>query len=58
MSKRDRPAKNPGGVQCERCDAIFVGEEWHTLCGICIDVVAAAIAKDQGEFVKLDVPPT
>jgi hypothetical protein len=25
---RDRPAKNPGGMQCERCDEIFIGEAW------------------------------
>lgn len=33
--KKDRPAKNPGGVECERCGCIFIGEEWHSLCGIC-----------------------
>lgn len=44
---RDRPAKNPGGMQCERCDEIFIGEEWHTLCGVCVQVVADEIAAMQ-----------
>lgn len=35
MSERDRPAKNPGGMQCQDCDKIFVGEEWHAFCAIC-----------------------
>ena len=35
MGKRDRPAKNPGGMQCEACDEIFVGEPWHRFCALC-----------------------
>lgn len=34
-AKRDRPATNPGGMQCDACDEIFIGEEWHSLCAIC-----------------------
>jgi len=34
---RDRPAANPGGMQCERCDEIFIGEEWHACCAICLE---------------------
>lgn len=33
---RDRPANNPGGMQCERCDEIFIGEEWHSCCAVCL----------------------
>lgn len=32
---RDRPATNPGGMQCEACDEIFIGEEWHSYCAVC-----------------------
>jgi rubredoxin len=31
----DRPAANPGGMQCEDCGAIFVGAEWHARCAVC-----------------------
>ena len=44
---RDRPAKNPGGMQCERCDEIFIGDEWHAFCGICIQQIAGDIAAEQ-----------
>ena len=42
---RDRPAKNPGGMQCERCDEIFIGEEWHAFCAICVQKNADEIAR-------------
>src|SRR5687768_5427237 len=36
MSKPyDRPAANPGGMDCQECGVIFVGEEWHQLCAVC-----------------------
>lgn len=35
-AKRDRPAGNPGGMQCERCGDEFIGEEWHACCAICL----------------------
>jgi hypothetical protein len=44
---RDRPARNPGGCECTRCDCIFIGEEWHTLCGVCVEEVAKEIADAQ-----------
>lgn len=44
---RDRPAHNPGGVECAKCECVFVGEEWHTLCRVCIEEVAADIVKVQ-----------
>ncbi len=45
--KRDRPARNPGGMVCEKCSEIFIGEEWHTLCAICVKQVADKIAAGQ-----------
>jgi len=53
---RDRPAKNPGGMQCEKCDEIFVGEEWHVLCGICIKEVADDLAAAQGLNTSVSAP--
>lgn len=44
---RDRPARNPGGVVCVRCGCIFIGEEWHTLCLLCIEAATDAIIKAQ-----------
>lgn len=32
---RDRATHEPGGCECNRCGAIFVGAEWHDLCGMC-----------------------
>lgn len=51
--KRDRPAKTPGGMDCQRCGEVFIGEEWHTLCAICVAEVATEIAADQGPMIKL-----
>lgn len=47
-TKRDRPARNPGGVECTRCGCIFVGEEWHQFCLVCVELTATEIAKEQG----------
>ena len=47
-AKRDRPAHNPGGMQCNRCFEIFIGEEWHEYCAICVQQVADEIATAQG----------
>lgn len=41
----DRPAVNPGGMWCERCDCIFIGEETHVFCGVCVKDVADEIAR-------------
>lgn len=38
---RDRAATNPGGMQCIRCDEIFIGEEWHDFCGVCFSEIQA-----------------
>ena len=44
---RDRPARNPGGMVCERCSETFIGEEWHAFCAICVQEVADDIAAEQ-----------
>lgn len=36
MPDADRPAHEPGGCQCIRCGCIFIGEEWHELCAVCV----------------------
>jgi len=46
-AKRDRPAKNPGGMVCEECSEVFIGEDWHVYCAICIEAVAKRIAEKQ-----------
>ena len=36
MSKPyDRPATEPGGMECMDCGVIFVGAEWHDRCAVC-----------------------
>lgn len=35
MGSHDRPARNPGGMECMSCGVIFIGEEWHDLCRLC-----------------------
>lgn len=44
---RDRPARNPGGMVCEECSEVFIGEEWHSFCAICVQEVARRIAAEQ-----------
>lgn len=46
---RDRPAANPGGVDCQQCGCIFVGEEYHRFCAVCIEAVKETIVKQQNE---------
>lgn len=46
--KIDRPARDPGGVECNRCGETFVGEPWHMFCAICVKQVADEIAEKQG----------
>lgn len=46
-TSRDRPTSNPGGMECEKCGCIFVGAEWHQFCRVCVEEVAAEIAKVQ-----------
>jgi len=50
-SDGDRPAREPGGVECGRCGCIFIGEEWHEFCALCITSVAREIAALQGRLV-------
>lgn len=47
-AKRDRPAKNPGTLQCDCCDKIFIGEEWHLFCAVCVRKISDEIAEAQG----------
>jgi Zn finger protein HypA/HybF involved in hydrogenase expression len=45
--KRDRPTKDPGGILCDRCQHVFIGEPWHMLCAVCVAEEADALAKMQ-----------
>lgn len=45
-AKRDRPARNPGGMVCEKCSEVFIGEETHALCAICAQDVDNAHCRD------------
>lgn len=55
MTKRpqDRPAAYPGGMVCDECSEVFIGADWHSYCGICVEIVsnreAAARAVVRGE---------
>lgn len=56
MSKPyDRPAKTPGGCECECCGVIFVGEEWHILCALCDDERVFSVPVEPPAF--RGVPP-
>lgn len=37
---RDRPSQKPGGCECQNCGCIFIGDESHQFCGVCIEIVA------------------
>lgn len=39
------PAEATGGMQCESCGAIFIGEPFHLLCAICEKAFAAVVAE-------------
>jgi len=34
-SSRNRATPNPGGMQYQECDEIFIGDEGDALCAIC-----------------------
>lgn len=34
---RDRASKCPGGMECSTCGCIFIGDESHDECGVCIE---------------------
>lgn len=40
--ERNRPAAYPGGMECETCGSIFIGEEWHRECAFCLSSRRAA----------------
>jgi hypothetical protein len=42
-AKRDRLARNPGGMVCEKCSEVFIGEEWHQFCALCVAEIAAKL---------------
>lgn len=44
MSKPfDRETTEPVGMQCERCDVVFVGAEWHSFCAVCVQILDGEI---------------
>lgn len=47
FTNRDRPARNPGGMECAKCECIFIGEEWHTFCAVCNQAFNDAVARRQ-----------
>lgn len=47
LANRDRPAGEPGGCECHRCGCIFIGEEWHQFCAVCIKEVAHELSEAQ-----------
>lgn len=34
----DRIAEEPGGMECEECNVIFIGAEWHRICAVCAGI--------------------
>ncbi len=34
----DRIAEEPGGMECEECNVIFVGAEYHRICAVCAGI--------------------
>lgn len=38
----NRPSANPGGMECQTCGRIFIGDESHSECGLCHNTRAAA----------------
>lgn len=39
-ANRDRPAAYPGGMVCDECSEVFIGADWHSYCGICVEIVS------------------
>ncbi|RWF44251.1 MAG: hypothetical protein EOS65_02425 [Mesorhizobium sp.] len=65
----DRPAQEPGGMECMECGVIFVGSEAHSFCAICANngwfpmavapkdgrtVVLLAIKDDNDEWINIE----
>ncbi len=42
---RDRPATEPGGMECIECGCIFIGAEWHAKCAACAGVEPVGLYK-------------
>jgi len=36
----DRASEDPGGMECEECNVIFVGSDFHRLCAVCAGINA------------------
>lgn len=34
----DRMTEEPGGMQCEECDVIFIGADYHRVCAVCAGI--------------------
>ena len=34
----DRMTAEPGGMECEECNVIFVGAEYHRICAVCAGI--------------------
>jgi hypothetical protein len=51
---RDRPAEHPGGMECQECGCIFIGDEWHDLCAVCCRKWAARDARGPYKPVEPD----
>ena len=34
----DRMTRDPGGMECEECNVIFVGADYHRLCAVCAGI--------------------
>jgi rubrerythrin len=47
MNDRDRPSKAPGGCECKHCGHIFIGDESHQFCGVCVAIVAKELKRIQ-----------
>jgi hypothetical protein len=48
----NRPAENPGGCECKNCGRIFIGEEWHTECGVCAAPAPVVTRDFLGQLVR------
>lgn len=50
--KLNRPSANPGGMECQTCGRIFIGDESHSECGLCHNTRPTAVASHaEGEVV-------
>lgn len=47
MTDGDRATTEPGGMECMKCNCIFIGDESHDLCAICFAGRAALKAGEK-----------